>query len=76
MSKYSVVEKTMLPTFDASDLPPDVEEDCEKHDITTHCDSTIVNVYWEDEGGPLVEWLKAQGLVFEDDSVWFGLFGT
>jgi len=53
MADYPIVTKTMMPTFDARDLPPDVEEDCLKHDISTHYESTIQNVYWEDEGGPL-----------------------
>lgn len=76
MADYPIVPKTMMPTFEAADLPPEVEEDCTKRGISTHCENALVNVWWADEGGPLVEWLKAQGVVFKDDSVWFGLFGT
>ena len=76
MAEYPVVDKTLMPTFDARDLPPDVIDDCINHEISTHYENTIANVYWEDDGGPLVEWLKVQGIEFKDGSAWFGLMGT
>jgi|APSaa5957512576_1039674.scaffolds.fasta_scaffold349057_2 hypothetical protein len=72
MSDYKKVKERMTPCFIASDFPDDVDEDRIDHEIY---ETGLINIYWWDAGGPLVEWLKAQGVEETDDKpVWVGIW--
>lgn len=64
----------VVTTVDAQDMPQEVEEYCDAHDISTHCGTEM---YWiEDDGNAFSEWLKSLGYIFTDGSGWVGVFGT
>ncbi len=66
------------PTFnrsvvvDALDLPPEVEDWCMEHDVSTHYAESLVRIFKDDldEDGPnpFLEWLKSQGVDIEEFS--------
>ena len=72
MGDYKKVKERMVPCFNASDFPDDVDEDRIDHEIY---ETGLINIYWWDDGGPLVEWLKVQGVEEVDNKpVWVGIW--
>ena len=65
---------TMIPAGDASDMPEEVIEYCVGMEISTHYQNDIMWV--DDDGNPMAEWLKENGLKFTDDHIHIGIFAT
>jgi hypothetical protein len=72
-SKRPVIKLTQC--VNAEDMPDDVEEWCDEHEIYTHCETGLHCV--EDDGSPLSEWLKSVGFQFKEKGhTWLGVWGT
>lgn len=64
-----------LPSICAEWMTPEMEKWCDDHEITTHCDHSVVSL--EDDGNPLSEWFKERGFKFGTRIVdWVVVFGT
>ena len=72
------MEITYIPTVEAKDMPPDIEDYCVDQEWSTHYQNEIVQLY--DDGNPFAEWLKANGYVFKKHQYkkWnnIGIFAT
>jgi len=62
-----------IPTVDARDMPGEVEDYCAEREISTHYQNDIVWV--EDDGSPLAEWIKSQGVELGEGRN-IGIFAT
>lgn len=66
---------TMIPSVDARDFPPAVDDYCVDKEISTHYQNDVV--YIEDDGNVFAEWLKSIGFDFNgEDSVWIAIYAT
>jgi len=57
------MEFATITVVDSRDFPPEVLDYCVEQEISTHYQNDIIQL--EDDGNPLMEWLKSQGYVFQ-----------
>jgi len=50
----------MIPCVEAADMPNEVMDWCEEHEVSTHYADSMTTV--EDDGNPMAKWLKEMGV--------------